>query len=166
MKDGSDKSRNKEHKLRDGTTSKCHFHRSAPSQVQNNWIGPPDKLSNIRTVKYGIPENESKVKKEYRLMREETDKFNHLFWTEHNAAFIKAKEIFIESKLDGSGDKLVDEDGTKHVLTAEEMAEFYRDFLNCRHQELKDYNREWYKRNLQMLWPAIKANIHSWFAKK
>ncbi|XP_078001049.1 COA8 family protein Y39B6A.34, mitochondrial-like [Glandiceps talaboti] len=129
-------------------------------QQRKNWIGPPHKLSNIRQVKYYIPDNESIAEKRYRLMREDNDRFNHQFWLKHNAAFIKAKEEFIANKEKEVGDPLPDEDGTKYVLTAEEMAKFYRQFLNDQQQKLKDYNREWYMRNLRTLWPALKANFY------
>lgn len=49
--------------------------------------------------------------------------------------------------------------GTKRVLTPEELAEFYTDFLEQNRETFKVYNREWYKRNISMLLPAACAAI-------
>ncbi|XP_070576533.1 COA8 family protein Y39B6A.34, mitochondrial-like [Ptychodera flava] len=133
---------------------------------KRNWIGPPDKLSNIRQVKYYIPDNESEVERTYRLMQEDNDRFNHEFWAKHNASFIKAKEEFIEKKEQTQGSLLIHGDGTKHVLTAEEMSEFYRKFVNDNQIKLKEYNKEWYRRNIGTLWPAFKANMYKVFKRR
>jgi hypothetical protein len=41
------------------------------------YIGPPDKISNIREVKFEKDVNESKYESEYRLARESVNKWNH-----------------------------------------------------------------------------------------
>ena len=51
------------------------------------------------------------------------------------------------------------QDGTVRQLTAEEISEFYKKFLNDNYVSLRDFNREWYKRNLSLLWPALRVKV-------
>jgi hypothetical protein len=57
-------------------------------------IGPPDPVSNLRPVAYHIPRNEHKIEKEFRICREEVQKWNEAFWTKHNKSFIKVQLRF------------------------------------------------------------------------
>ncbi|XP_039224861.1 cytochrome c oxidase assembly factor 8 isoform X2 [Crotalus tigris] len=57
------------------------------------------------------------------------------------------KEEFVCSRLKAKGIQPRDEKGQKVSLTAEEMAEFYKDFLSKNLEKNVYYNREWYKRN-------------------
>ena len=43
------------------------------------------------------------------------------------------------------------------ALTADEMSGFYREFSNFNLQKHKNYNKEWHKKNLKLLWPGVKA---------
>ncbi|TRY87159.1 hypothetical protein DNTS_024225 [Danionella cerebrum] len=78
-----------------------------------DWIGPPDRLSNLRPIIYHIPENESPLERELRHLRQETEDWNH----------------------------------EKMTLSHEEMAVFYKHFLDTNITRHATYNREWYKRN-------------------
>jgi hypothetical protein len=57
----------------------CHFLRSEIILIKSlkEYIGPPDKISNIREVKFEKDVNESKYESEYRLARESVNKWNH-----------------------------------------------------------------------------------------
>lgn len=54
-------------------------------------IGPPDPISNLRPVAYHVPRNEHEIEKEFRVHREEVQKWNETFWTKHNKSFIKVQ---------------------------------------------------------------------------
>ncbi|MBN3287439.1 KLC1 protein, partial [Polyodon spathula] len=56
-------------------------------------------------------------------------------------SFNKEKEGFIYSCLKEKGLELRDEDGRKRTLSADEMAEFYKEFLNKNHQKHSAYNK-------------------------
>ncbi len=58
----------------------------APPSVYDQ-IGPADPVSNIRPIRYFVPENESRLHKKYRLFRQETHNFSHQFWENHNVQF-------------------------------------------------------------------------------
>lgn len=61
--------------------------------------------------------------------------------------FRKEKEEFIYSRLQAKGLGLRTESGQRATLDAEEMADFYKEFLSKNFQKHMCYNRDWYKRN-------------------
>ncbi|KAM6912166.1 cytochrome c oxidase assembly factor 8 [Xenentodon cancila] len=112
-----------------------------------DWIGPPNPLSNLRPIIYHIPENESELDKQLRKLRQDTEDWNHDFWTKQNISFTKEKEAFIISQLKAKGLTLRDEDGRRRSLNTEEMAAFYKNFLDRNRIRHANYNKEWYRRN-------------------
>ncbi|XP_033120990.1 COA8 family protein CBG23705, mitochondrial-like [Anneissia japonica] len=132
-----------------------------PCYRKNDWIGPINKLSNIRFIDYKRLENESDVERAYREMKEENLKWNHSFWEEQNKLFVKAKEQFTTQMLKLNGMDVVNEDGTKNVLTADEMAQFYQLFLEDHKERMASYNKDWYRRNMATIWPGFRVFLHS-----
>uniref|UniRef100_H0XD74 Cytochrome c oxidase assembly factor 8 n=2 Tax=Otolemur garnettii TaxID=30611 RepID=H0XD74_OTOGA len=129
---------------------------AAPSRISRfcppttsccDWIGPPDKYSNLRPVHFYIPENESPLEQKLRELRQDTQEWNQQFWANQNLTFSKEKEEFIHSTLKAKGLELRTESGQRATLNAEEMAAFYERFLSKNFQKHMCYNREWYKRN-------------------
>uniref|UniRef100_A0AAY5L5U4 Cytochrome c oxidase assembly factor 8 n=1 Tax=Esox lucius TaxID=8010 RepID=A0AAY5L5U4_ESOLU len=74
-----------------------------PADSKHDWIGPPHRLSNLRPIIYQIPENETELEKQLRILRQETEDWNHAFWTNQNITFNKSKEAFILSQLKEKG---------------------------------------------------------------
>uniref|UniRef100_A0A5F8GT36 Cytochrome c oxidase assembly factor 8 n=1 Tax=Monodelphis domestica TaxID=13616 RepID=A0A5F8GT36_MONDO len=131
-----------------GDSTQCRASRfSPPNKSCNDWIGPPDRYSNLRPIKFYIPENESPLEQQLRKLRQETQEWNQQYWANQNQTFSKEKEEFIHSRLKARGLGLRDETGKKVALNAEEMADFYKEFLNKNFQKHMYYNRDWYKRN-------------------
>lgn len=62
--------------------------RPEPS-LTHDWIGPPHPLSNLRPIVYRVPENESELEKRLRNLRQDTEDWNHEFWTKQNITFSK-----------------------------------------------------------------------------
>lgn len=119
-----------------------------PSQSCHDWIGPPDKYSNLRPIHFFVPENESPLERKLRRLRQETQDWNQQFWTNQNRAFQKEKEEFIRSRLKAKGLAMSAESGDRVSLSAEEMADFYKAFLSRNFEKHVLYNRDWYRRNL------------------
>ncbi|XP_058511478.1 cytochrome c oxidase assembly factor 8 [Ochotona princeps] len=119
-----------------------------PRKSCHDWIGPPDKHSNLRPVHFHVPERESPLQQKLRELRRETQQWNQQFWACQNLAFTKEKEEFIRSRLEAKGLGPRTESGQKATLNAEEMADFYKEFLSKNFQRHMDYNRGWYRRNL------------------
>ncbi|CAN9502658.1 unnamed protein product [Ophioblennius macclurei] len=132
--------------------------RPAPSTT-HDWIGPPNPLSNLRPIVYRVPEDESELERRLRLLRQETEDWNHQFWTKQNISFTKEKEAFIISHHKSRGSTLHDEKGRRRNLDSEEMAVFYKSFLDKNRMRHASYNKEWYRRNfsitLLMAWVAL-----------
>ncbi|XP_043553445.1 cytochrome c oxidase assembly factor 8 [Chiloscyllium plagiosum] len=124
----------------------------SPADSHHDWVGPPDRLSNLRPMKYYAPKLESELEQELRKLRMATQVWNQNFWLNQNVTFNKEKEKFIHSRLKAKGIGLRDEEGRKNTLSAEEMAEFYKDFLDVNYNKHVNYNKEWYKRNFTITW--------------
>lgn len=56
--------------------------------ITSDYIGPPDKLSNLRPVLRHIPKDETPIERELRLKKIEIEEWNQKFWTIHNKKFI------------------------------------------------------------------------------
>ncbi|KAM9014257.1 kinesin light chain 1 isoform 4-T4 [Ara ararauna] len=114
---------------------------SPPAHSRNDWIGPPDKHSNLRPVIFYVPPEESPLERRLREARQEAQACDQRFWAQHNRAFRQEKEEFIYSRLKAKGLEMRDETGQKATLNAEEMADFYKDFLSKNFRKHMQYNR-------------------------
>lgn len=54
-------------------------------------IGKPDPLSNLRPIKFYIPNEETELEKLFRIERYKVQEWNNKFWTHHNTSFQKVK---------------------------------------------------------------------------
>ncbi|XP_023149818.2 cytochrome c oxidase assembly factor 8 [Amphiprion ocellaris] len=141
-------------------TPKTSTFRPAASST-HDWIGPPNPLSNLRPIVYHVPENESELEKRLRHLRQETEDWNHEFWTKQNITFSKEKEAFIISQLQAKGLTLRDEDGRRRALNSEEMAKFYKSFLDNNRTRHANYNKEWYRRNFTITLLMARVALNS-----
>ncbi|XP_041332084.1 cytochrome c oxidase assembly factor 8 isoform X2 [Pyrgilauda ruficollis] len=112
-----------------------------PAHSHSDWIGPPDRHSNLRPVIFYVPPEESALERRLREARQEAQASNQRFWARHNRAFRQEKEEFIYSRLKAKGLEMRDESGQKATLNAEEMADFYKDFLSKNLKKHLQYNR-------------------------
>ncbi|XP_072193142.1 cytochrome c oxidase assembly factor 8 isoform X1 [Excalfactoria chinensis] len=80
-----------------------------PAGSRRDWIGPPDRRSNLRPVIFHVPPHESPLERRLRELREETQAWNQRFWARQNAAFQREKEEFIYSRLKAKGLETRDE---------------------------------------------------------
>ncbi|GCB68542.1 cytochrome c oxidase assembly factor 8 isoform X2 [Scyliorhinus torazame] len=136
-----------------------------PADSHHDWVGPPDRFSNLRPIKFYSLKNESKLKQQLRKLRIDTQNWNQKFWTDQNITFNKEKEMFIHTRLKAKGIGLRDEEGRKNTLSAEEMAEFYKSFLDTNYKKHVNYNKEWYKRNFTITWLMGRAVLQSAWRK-
>ena len=60
-----------------------------PVKIKSDWVGPRDRDSNMRLIKFHVPPTETALEKDYRLMREDTQNWHHEFWSKHNRNFFK-----------------------------------------------------------------------------
>lgn len=100
-------------------------------------LGPPHPVSNIRPVKFPIPSNETPAELRYRQLRELAQQKDHGFWLANNQRFEKEKMEF-------------EQQGTNLSL-------YYKQYQDTSLERHRQYNRYVWKRNLQMIWPGIRA---------
>ncbi|XP_051507307.1 cytochrome c oxidase assembly factor 8-like isoform X2 [Myxocyprinus asiaticus] len=134
---------------------------SPAASSKYDWIGPPDRLSNLRPIIYHIPENETPLERKLRHLRQETEDWNHKFWTNQNLTFSKEREEYVQSQLKAKGLSERDDQGRKRTLSSEEMAVFYKHFLDENMKRHASYNREWYKRNFTITLLMAKVALHN-----
>uniref|UniRef100_A0A8C2DWA9 Cytochrome c oxidase assembly factor 8 n=1 Tax=Cyprinus carpio TaxID=7962 RepID=A0A8C2DWA9_CYPCA len=126
-----------------------------------DWIGPPDRLSNLRPIIYHISENETPLERTLRHLRQDTEDWSHEFWTNQNFTFSKEKEEYVRSQLSSKGLSERDDDGRKRTLSSEEMAVFYKRFLDKNSTRHASYNREWYGRNFTITLLMARVALHN-----
>ncbi|XP_067847838.1 cytochrome c oxidase assembly factor 8 [Heptranchias perlo] len=136
-----------------------------PADSHHDWVGPPDRFSNLRLRKFYIPKNETKLEQQLRKLRIDTQNWNQKFWSNQNITFNKERDQFIHSRLKAKGIGLRDEEGRKNNLSAEEMAEYYKAFLNTNYKKHVNYNKEWYRRNFTITWLMGRAVLQSAWRK-
>ncbi|XP_055448778.1 cytochrome c oxidase assembly factor 8 isoform X2 [Psammomys obesus] len=136
-----------------------------PRQSCHDWIGPPDQYSNLRPVHFHVPEDESPLEQRLRELRQETQEWNQQFWANQNLSFNKEKEEFIYSRLQAKGLGLRTKSGQRATLDAEEMADFYKEFLSKNFQKHMCYNRDWYKRNFAITFFMGKVALERLWSK-
>ncbi|XP_070180080.1 COA8 family protein CBG23705, mitochondrial-like isoform X2 [Littorina saxatilis] len=112
-----------------------------PPPGTKDWIGPPDPVSNIRPIKFQVHKNESNTERSFRKQQAANIEWNHDFWQKHNNKFFKEKEDFVEKIKEESGEK----------ASSDQLSQFYKKFL--------DENREWYVKNISLLWPALQVAV-------
>lgn len=79
-----------EHRVKKNVTN-GYKERPGEREIDCDYIGPPDKLSNLRPVVRQIPVDETAVETTLRLKRIEAEKWNQSFWANHNQKFIKVQ---------------------------------------------------------------------------
>ncbi|XP_066282621.1 cytochrome c oxidase assembly factor 8-like [Branchiostoma lanceolatum] len=129
------------------------------SQMVHDWIGPADPSSNLRPIKFRVPPGESAAEERLRQLRAETQKWNQAFWSDHNQQFNKEKADFIRTWLEKEDFNSVRTDGSKRMPPAEDMSEFYRTFLTEHQPSQLQYQREWYKRNLYIIYLSFRVKM-------
>ncbi|XP_017480752.1 PREDICTED: APOPT family protein CG14806, mitochondrial isoform X2 [Rhagoletis zephyria] len=111
--------------------------RPDPTAIPQDYVGPPDKLSNIRPFVRHIPKDETDNESRLRVMQEEVENWNHEFWSRHNQSFYNERQEFIGT--------------SKTEVSADKMSEFYKTFLDKNRKTHLQYNYIWYKKNFEML---------------
>ncbi|XP_061699249.1 cytochrome c oxidase assembly factor 8 isoform X3 [Syngnathoides biaculeatus] len=133
--------------------------RPAPSATRD-WIGPPDPLSNLRPVVYRAAPRESELEGRLRNLRQDTEDWNHAFWTQQNVTFSEEKNAFVASQLRAKGLTERDQQGRRRTLSTEEMSVFYKNFLDKNRERHARYNKEWYRRNLSVTVLMARVALH------
>ncbi|KAL9880746.1 COA8 family protein CG14806, mitochondrial [Glossina fuscipes] len=120
-----------------------------PELIKQDYIGPPDKDSNLRPYVRYIPNSETPLAKMLRNKRVEVEIWNQDFWSKHNKRFYEEKEDFI---------KIHHEAGSTDI-SADEMSVFYKHFLDKNKKIHALYNLSWYIKNFELLLLAFRVAL-------
>lgn len=131
------------------------------SGKSNTLIGPPDPISNLRPIKITRSENETPTERKLRELQIEAQEFNQKFWLEHNREFTKGRAEYVKKVLQ---EKYPHEKG-KTTINANEMSVFYKTFLDAHWKSHLDYNKQWQRRNFQILFLAYRVKLQTIFSR-
>ncbi|XP_070377729.1 COA8 family protein CBG23705, mitochondrial [Dermacentor albipictus] len=117
-------------------------------------VSPPHPVSNLRHVVLPARPNESAAELLFREQYGAVQAWNQDYWSKHNAEFQRKKEEFTQHKLAEYKTRGTPRDS----VPIEDMASFYKSFLNDNHQKHMQYNWAWYRKNIGLLMPALLAS--------
>ncbi|BGO97463.1 hypothetical protein NBRC10513v2_001452 [Rhodotorula toruloides] len=117
---------------------------------------------------------------EWRLTRYRFDSFNQDFWAQMNTLFLRARDEYIarmereraglaavraakEGDVDAESfppqvSAAVAGTGTEDV----DLAPFYAEYLGKTKKAYAEYNKQLWRMQIEMLWPAVKASARRW----
>ena len=154
------------------TTTTTTTTTSEPHPEGYDLIGPADKVSNIRAYRYYVPPDESRVESDYRLLRQQVNEFNHQYWLEQNLKFVESRKIYLRNlrieqrfmrglnNTSKNNNESTSTSGGGDQLSATELNNFYKKFLDDNYQLHYDYNAKWFRLNMSLLWPAVRVFFH------
>ncbi|KHN80176.1 Mitochondrial APOPT family protein [Toxocara canis] len=98
-----------------------------------DWVGPPDKVSRIRPIRLRRAVNETETERCYREAREALNECNLRFWAQHNTLYEQRKAEFIAKRKK--------EIGPLEHVSANDLSQFYTQFMDERKSQMAAYNR-------------------------
>ncbi|XP_054153899.1 COA8 family protein CBG23705, mitochondrial-like [Oppia nitens] len=150
------------------------------NDVNDTVVSPPHSVSNLRLVRYGSrrsadgkeeEKEETPAERQLRSRRMSIQLWNHSYWLKNNMDFQTQKKLFIENELKTSssattttvpnisGGNVGQQQEFKSGVSYDELASFYKTFLDSNHRKHMNYNLEWYKMHTSLLWPEFKVSL-------
>lgn len=126
-------------------------------KIDHDYIGPPDKESNLRPVFRRIAPRETEPSQRLRELQDEVQNWNQNFWAKHNHRFYEERKAFVKANKKGE---------EQQTLSADEMSVFYKEFLDKNWRLHFYYNLSWYIKNWTMLFLALRVELETVFGKK
>lgn len=115
-------------------------------------VSKPQILSKLRSVSVVTRCDETPEESFYRSQYESLQDWNNRYWSEHNQLFDLEKQEYIRKNF--SQTTTSDE-----ALSHDQLASFYRDFLERNRAKHVDYNRIWYQGLVTLIQNSIKAKL-------
>lgn len=126
-----------------------------------DYIGPPDRESNLRPIvrhqPAGFERTETDAAYELRCRRVEVEEWNQAFWSRHNRRFVDEKEAFVQAHR-ALGDSA--------PMTADTMSVFYKEFLDKNWRTHFLYNVSWYMKNADLLMLSAQVTLQRWLRRR
>eukprot|EP00035_Acanthoeca_spectabilis_P011947 m.210703 g.210703 ORF g.210703 m.210703 type:complete len:170 (+) comp15488_c0_seq1:3435-3944(+) len=125
-------------------------------------ISTPHPGSRIRKRRplVPLPSLESEAEQKLRVQLDDDFEWHHKFWSTHNKNFEEARSAFtgVYKRAHGLG--------PSDRVPADDMSEFYQDFLISTAEQHREYSRQWRRRNLSLLWLQIQSMISRVFQNR
>ena len=128
-------------------------------------IGPPDRISNIRPIKYHINETQDgkyvprPKLKEYLKYRQDMLLFTHKHWEAHNKEFEEAFEKWQQKNQEQEPGQENDHDsGAKDN---QEIGVFYKIWLQETSDKQWQFYKDYFRKNCRLLVLAFNANMET-----
>lgn len=115
-------------------------------------VSKPQMLSKLRSVIVVTRCDETEDERSYRLQYESLQDWNNGYWSEHNQLFELEKQEFIKKNFSHAI-------SSDEALSHDQLAAFYRDFLERNRAKHVDYNIVWYRGLADLLGNSIKAKL-------
>lgn len=131
--------------------------RSINEICEKRAVGQPQILSRLRFVNIIQRQDETDAEKSYRMEYEALQVWNNEYWAENNERFHREKKDYVNNFLshiqkDNNGDD-------QETLSHDQLAPFYRDFLERNRLRNVEYNKVWYKLHTGLLFSALRAKF-------
>lgn len=127
-------------------------HRTIKSLSERRVVGKPQLLSRLRYVNIVRRLDETPEEQAYRIQYDTLQEWNNKYWAENNDLFDREKQAFIKSTF---GASLTSDQALSH----DQLASFYRSFLERNRKKHVDYNKIWYRNHLALLSSSLKAKM-------
>lgn len=111
-------------------------------------VTKPQTSSRLRYVSIIERSNETAEEKTYRRQNERLQEWNDKYWAENNKTFTQERDDYIRRNF-----------GDGEALSHDQLADFYRDFLERNHIKHISYNRAWYRYHLSLLNSSFNAKL-------
>lgn len=128
----------------------ARFHKYIGALSERRIVSKPQSVSRLRHVNIVKPIDETPQEKAYRTEYQSIQQWNNDYWSKNNDMFNREKSDYIQQHF---GKDTSPEDTLNH----DQLAPFYRYFLEKNRQRQIDYNRIWYRNHGLLLLSAIKA---------
>uniref|UniRef100_A0A6G1SHC2 APOPT family protein CBG23705, mitochondrial n=1 Tax=Aceria tosichella TaxID=561515 RepID=A0A6G1SHC2_9ACAR len=112
-------------------------------------VSKPQILSRLRYVNIIKRPDEIEQERVYRERYNELQDWNEKYWAENNEIFNREKEKYIKENFGTSTND--------QALSHDQLAPFYREFLDKNRGRHVLYNKTWYKQIITLLSDSLKA---------
>lgn len=127
------------------------FYKSFRALSEHRIVSKPQILSRLRHVNIVERPDETEEEKVYRTHYDNLQDWNNRYWAENNKLFTRCKADYIKSNF---GD-IAEEEALSH----DQLAPFYREFLELNREKHVRYNTTWYRSHLALLQRSIMAKL-------
>lgn len=127
------------------------FWKSLGTLSEKRVVGKPQILSRLRYVNIVERHDETDQERSYRIQYENLQDWNNKYWAENNELFNRQKADYIKNNFG--------EISEEEALSHDQLASFYREFLERNRDKHVTYNRIWYKNHIALLSSSISAKL-------